>query len=206
MKAFSILVAGLLLLGGSYGFSATTTTDKTKALKAKPAVTGKARPQAKTPAKPKEARPQKFIGMAPPNILLYLRTKKQLALTDTQDKALGAIVENYQKDRTKINADLMAARKTLRDLLQKERIDFTAAREQTKKIAQLSLQQDDMMVDAAEKGFAVLTKIQQEKLTQLKPGQKTSTAPVLAPTPSAVPAQVPAPAQDPENDKQQKSK
>ncbi|OGS19061.1 MAG: hypothetical protein A2219_03735 [Elusimicrobia bacterium RIFOXYA2_FULL_50_26] len=106
------------------------------------------------------------------NIGKYMRMKDELGLTPEQETKFDQIVSEFQKNAIKQKADLKIAKIELRDALKKDAPDFAAAREKVKQITAIEEQMELSTIEMQEKGYAVLTSEQQQKLQQMKKTRK----------------------------------
>jgi len=112
------------------------------------------------------------MGKGTGNIGKYMRMKDELGLTPEQETKLEGIASEFEKIAIQQKADLKVAKIELRETLKESAPDFTTARQKAKQIAAIQEQMELSVIDMQEKGYAVLTSEQQQKLQQLKKTRK----------------------------------
>ncbi|HBU69930.1 MAG TPA: hypothetical protein DEE98_06045 [Elusimicrobia bacterium] len=101
-----------------------------------------------------------------------VKFKKELNLSKEQEASIEQIRSDYKKAAIQKQADIKVAQLEVTEAMKSDTPDFNAAKEKAKKLYALKLEQKTAMIDAHQKVFNVLTKEQQQKLSELKGAMK----------------------------------
>lgn len=105
-------------------------------------------------------------------ITAALRHKEELGLNEEQVKSLTALKADYEKGASQKGADLRKAEGELRELLTKDPVDMGQVEAKVKAIEALRTEIRLDRIKTIEKGKAILTKEQWEKLVSLMKARK----------------------------------
>ena len=109
-----------------------------------------------------------------PLISFMLHHREKLNLSAEQVKALETLRSEFQKEAIKRKADLQVAKVELRDLQRREPVDLEAIEAKVKQIEALRTELRLARIRTIEKGKAVLTPEQRNKLESLGSNHRCS--------------------------------
>jgi Spy/CpxP family protein refolding chaperone len=93
--------------------------------------------------------------------------KKDLGLTEEQDRQVEGVKLEFLKGQVKRQADIKVARLEMMELAKKVPADFAALREKVKQVGAIELDSKLAGIDALEKAYRTLTPEQQKKVPEL---------------------------------------